>query len=120
MLVLSLPGAAVSAVNKLAGVDAGVLLSFLPFLLANLLPYLLPIGFLLALVATYGRLAADNEWTAIAMAGIHPVRMVIPAFAVASVLAGTSHWLTTEISPDLSFLKREYAATIVVDSFRNM
>src|SRR6185295_19378149 len=99
MLVLSLPGAAVSAVNKLADEDGGVLLSFLPFLLANLLPYLLPLGFLLALVVTYGRLAADNEWTAMRMAGVHPIHLVLPALPLCLVLGGLSLWFCAEGQP---------------------
>ncbi len=99
MLVLSLPGAAVSAVNKLQGVDAAVVLSFLPFLLANLLPYLLPLGYLLAVVVTYGRLAQDNEWTAIRMAGIHPLRLIFPALPLALVLGLGSLWFCAEGQP---------------------
>jgi len=120
LFFIAIPGVVVGAVHKLGVVNMAALLGFLPLVLVDLVPYLLPIGFLLALVSTYGRLAADNEWTAISMAGIHPVRMMLPALVIALVLGGMSHWLTTEISPSLSFLKREYAARHVVESFRNM
>jgi len=120
MLVLSLPGAAVSAVNRLAGVDASVLLTFLPFLLANLLPYLLPLGFLLALVVTYGRLAAENEWTAIRMAGIHPVHMLLPALPLCLVLGGLSFWYCAEGGPRVRQLQEQTAISALRRTITNL
>ena len=120
LFFIAIPPVVVGAVQKLGGGHMLALLGFMPLVLVDLVPYLLPIGFLLALVATYGRLAADNEWTAISMAGIHPLRMMIPALAIACVLGGVSHWLTTEISPGLSFAKREYARSVIVASLSDM
>ncbi len=120
LFFIAIPGIVVSAVHTLGGVNMSALLGFLPIVLVDLVPYLMPIGFLLALVSTYARLAGDNEWTAISMAGVHPVRMVWPAVVVALVLGGFSHWLSTEISPGLTFVKREYARSILVNSFRNV
>jgi lipopolysaccharide export LptBFGC system permease protein LptF len=120
MLVLSLPGAAVSAVNKLAGVDATVLLSFLPFLLANLLPYLLPLGFLLALVVTYGRLSADNEWTAIRMAGIHPLNILLPALPLCLGLVGLSFWFCAEGQPLVRQLQDRTAISALRRTITNL
>ena len=120
LFFIAIPGIVVSAVHTLGGVNMAALLGFLPIVLVDLVPYLLPIGFLLALVSTYGRLAGDNEWTAISMAGVHPVRMVWPAVVVALLLGGFSHWLSTEISPGLSFVKREYSRSILINSFRNV
>lgn len=120
MLVLSLPGAAVSAVNRLAGVDASVLLSFLPFLLANLLPYLLPLGFLLALVVTYGRLAAENEWTAIRMAGVHPIHLLLPALPLCLVLGGLSLWFCAEGQPLVRVLQEQTAISALRHTITNL
>jgi lipopolysaccharide export system permease protein len=120
MLVLSLPGAAVSAVNRLPGVDSTILLSFLPFLLANLLPYLLPLGFLLALVVAYGRLAADNEWTAIRMAGIHPVRLVLPALPLCLGLCALSLWFCAEGQPIVRQLQDQTAIAAVRRTVTNL
>ncbi len=120
LFLIAIPGIVVSAVHRLGGVNISDLMGFLPIVLTGLVPYLLPIGFLLALVATYGRLAADNEWTAINMAGIHPLRMVWPAVVVALVLGGASHWLSTEVSPSISLKEREYARDILLNSFRDM
>ncbi|MBK7644994.1 MAG: LptF/LptG family permease [Planctomycetes bacterium] len=120
MLVLSLPGAAVSAVNRLAGVDASVLLSFLPYLLANLLPYLLPLGFLLALVVCYGRLAADNEWTAMRMAGVHPLRLVLPALPLCIGLGVLSLWFCAEGQPEVRTLQEKTAISALRRTITNL
>jgi lipopolysaccharide export system permease protein len=80
--------------------------SYLPLVVAELVPYLLPMAFLLGVVATYGRLAADRELIAIKMAGIHPVRLALPGFLIALPLAlGTDH-LLGQISPELKYQQR--------------
>lgn len=120
LFFIALPGVVVSAVNQLGGVGMTSILEFLPLVLVDLVPYLLPIGFLLAVVATYGRLAADNEWTAIAMAGVHPLRMLVPALVLATGLGGLTHWLSAEISPSLSFREREFVRNTVIAGFHHL
>jgi len=120
MLVLALPGVAVSATHRLAGVDAMSVLFFLPLLLAGLVPYILPIGFLLAVVVTYGRLAADREWTAIRMAGIHPIVAVRPALLVAVVLSAGTWRLVGEELPDLRRRERTYIGTVLRETITNL
>ena len=78
ILFVALPGLAVSTVHRLPGADAVILLRYVPLALQTLAPYVLPICFLLAVVATYGRLAADREWTAIQMAGVRPLGLLMP------------------------------------------
>ena len=68
ILFIAVPAMAVSAVHKLSGVGTLAVVSYLPLLLAGFIPYATPVALLLALVSTYGRLAADKEWTAIQMA----------------------------------------------------
>jgi len=67
--------------------------------LQNLAPYVLPIGFLLAVVTTYGRLAADREWVAIQMAGFRPLVMLTPAFGLALVLGLVTFWMVSTQLP---------------------
>ncbi len=110
MFVLCLPGIAVSAVHRLSGVPMSAILAIVPILFANLVPYMLPLGYLLAVVVTYGRLAADNEWTAILMAGVHPVRMILPAVPLAVILGAGSFYLVSEVLPDLR--RKEKSATL--------
>jgi lipopolysaccharide export LptBFGC system permease protein LptF len=69
IVVVAVPGVAVSAVSRLPGVDTWAILQFMPLLLAEFIPYVVPVCFLLAVVFTYGRMEADGEWTAIQMSG---------------------------------------------------
>ena len=108
MFVLALPAIAVAAVSKLAGVDTLAILAFMPLLMAGLVPYVIPLGFLLAVVVTYGRLAADNEWTAAIMSGRNPLSMLLPALGLALALAGSTLWLVSEELPDIRHRQREY------------
>lgn len=120
MSFIALPGILVTAVYRLSGVGMGAVLGFVPLLLLDLVPYLIPIGFLLALVATYGRLAADNEWTAMSMAGLHPLRLARPAVLVALVLGGSLYWLASEVSPKTNFAKRNYTRNSAMRLLRTL
>ena len=120
MAFVAVPGILVQAFHKLSGVGMGAILGFLPLVLVDLVPYLLPIGFLLSLVATYGRMAADNEWTAILMAGIHPLRMFVPAGVLALALSGLLYFLATEVSPQTKFRQRDYTKNSVVQLIRSL
>lgn len=103
-----LPALTVAAVHKLQGVGVEALVRFLPLLAIEQVPYLLPMGFLLAVVATFGRLAADNEWTAIHMAGVHPLRTLLPVAAVGAVLAVGTGWLMTSVRPEWKHRQRSF------------
>ena len=103
LAVIVLPTIAIQAVNKLGAITLGTVATYLPLVVAELVPYLLPMAFLLAVVATYGRLAADRELIAIKMAGIHPARLALPGLLVALALAlGTDH-LLSDVSPGLKY-----------------
>lgn len=104
--VIVLPTIAIQAVNKLGAISVGTVARYLPLVVAELVPYLLPMAFLLGVVATYGRLAAERELIAIQMAGIHPGRLALPGLLVALPLAlATDHLLTT-LSPELKYQAR--------------
>jgi lipopolysaccharide export system permease protein len=120
MLFVALPGIAVAAVHKLSGVDLMVVLRFLPLLAAGLVPYVMPIGFLLAVVVTYGRLAADREWTAMIMAGRNPLRMLLPAFLFGVVLAAGTYGMVGNLLPYLKYRTKEYRVEALSDAMRNL
>ena len=48
MVVIAVPGLAVSAIQRLGGAFMGPILGFLPLEFVPLVPYILPIGFLLS------------------------------------------------------------------------
>ena len=99
MVVLALPGVAVSAVHKLKGFPILEVIKWLPLALAELGPYLVPLAFLFAVVSAYARLAADNEWTAIRMSGRGPMSVVWPSLAFAFVLQLCTLQLLSEFLP---------------------
>ncbi|HRV80143.1 MAG TPA: LptF/LptG family permease [Planctomycetota bacterium] len=120
MSLLCLPGVAVSSVSRLAGVDIFAVLKIVPFILASLLPFILPLSYLLSVVATYGRLAADNEWIAIKMSGMHPMRMLLPSLPLALLLGGGSMWFMAEGLPNLRRLQDSVMFHAVRDAITNL
>lgn len=120
MIVLSLPAIAVSAIHKLQGVQMSAILLYLPLLLSGLLPYLLPLSFLLGVVSTFGRLAQDNEWTAIRMTGRHPIKILVPGFLVALVLSGTTFWMLSEVLPEIRTKQRRYMVGALSEAVREL
>lgn len=110
LLFIALPGIAVSTVHKMPSVDATILLKFLPLVLQSLAPYVLPLCFMLSVVAVFGRLAADKEWIAIHMAGIHPLKTLFAPFLVATGLGVLTFWMA---SNELPQLKRRQKDVIV-------
>jgi lipopolysaccharide export system permease protein len=101
VLVLALPATAAVAVKSLPGVEIQLVMMYVPLVLAGLLPYVLPLAFLLTVVSTYGRLATDNEWTAIRMSGRNPLAMFVPGIGVAIVLGLFTLWMASEKLPDI-------------------
>ena len=120
LLVVALPGIAVTTIHKVPHADFMVLLKLLPLTLQTLVPYVLPMCFLLACVATYGRLAADREWTAIQMSGTRPLRMILPAAALASILALVTFWMVSTQLPQMKERLRDLRVQAVASSIGNL
>lgn len=106
LAVIVLPTIAIQAVSRLGAPSMGTVATYLPLVVSELVPYLLPMAFLLAVVATYGRLAAERELIAIKMAGIHPAKLALPGLLVALPLVFGTDRLLAEYSPDLKFRQR--------------
>lgn len=119
ILFVLMPAILVNAVHKVGSAGLVALRGYLPLVLADLVPYLLPLGFLLAVVTTFGRLAADREWTAVRMAGINPVKLLVPCAVVAIVLAVATDWLTSTVAPQWAFQQRVYRRTVFANAFKN-
>jgi lipopolysaccharide export LptBFGC system permease protein LptF len=120
MVMIAIPGLAISAIQRLGGAFIGPMMGFLPLLFVGLVPYLIPLGFLLSVVATYGRLAAENEWTAMAAAGFSPLRLLLPGFAIAAVLGLLSCWLARDVEPRIAERKRDYSRGALVQSLQTL
>ena len=120
MLFIALPGIAVAAVHRLAGVETAAIAMFVPKLLLSLVPYILPLGYLLATVATFGRLAADNEWTAIRMAGFQPLWLVLPPMLLAILCSVGTTWLMTTKLPEDQKKEKQYQITALQRTITNL
>ena len=120
MLFIALPGIAAAAVHKLENADILLVFHYLPIVLQSLTPYVIPIGFLLAVVATFGRLAAENEWTAIHMAGIRPVTRRWPAAALALALGVGMYWMMCYELPTLKRREKEFLVSALRSSLLHL
>lgn len=120
MIFIALPGIAVGAVHKLGSVGMMAVLRFLPLVVAGFVPYVVPVALLLALVSTYGRLAAQNEWTAIRMAGVNPYRLLLPAFALATLVGLGIYGLNTEVLPRIRVRQKTVRIEELRSVFKNL
>ncbi|QDV06225.1 putative permease YjgP/YjgQ family protein [Planctomycetes bacterium Poly30] len=120
LLFIALPGIAVNTVHKLPNVDAGILLRFLPLILQSLAPYVLPLCFMLSTVAVFGRLAADNEWVAIHMAGIHPLKTLFMPFVLATALGGATYWMVSNELPQLKKRQTQFMVEATASVIKNL
>ena len=115
-----LPTILIQAVHKLGGVSMYSVFQYLPLVVVELVPYLLPMAFLLSVVSTFGRLAADRELTAIRMAGIHPASLCVSSLILAAGLAFLTHHLMSEVAPAYKYRARNFLRTAKTEAFKNM
>lgn len=115
-----LPTLTVKAVHEVGGVGLQAIFRFMPLVLIELVPYVLPMAFLLACVATFGRLAADNELTAIRMAGMNPGRLLWPGLVLAIPLAFLTDYLLASVAPTWKFEARSFQRRAEVEEFQQL
>jgi lipopolysaccharide export system permease protein len=118
--LLVVPSVAIQAIHKLGGVSLLAILDYLPLVLVELVPYVLPMAFLLGVVATFGRLTADKELIASAMAGIHPARLLIPGLLIAVPLVGVTSWMLASVSPEWKYVQRDFMRKAKAEAFRSL
>jgi lipopolysaccharide export LptBFGC system permease protein LptF len=120
LLFVALPGIVVSAVHKLPNVEPALLLRFLPLVLKGLAPYVLPLCFMLAVVAVYGRLAADREWIAMQMSGLWPMRFFLAPLVLATGLASLTFWMISEELPKLKETQKRFLVDAAASVIANL
>ncbi|MCH2202005.1 MAG: LptF/LptG family permease [Fuerstiella sp.] len=81
------------------GLAPRFLLQIMPFVVPSLLPFTIPATLLLAVTVVYGRMAGELEVTAAKSAGVHPVRLLTPAFLLGGILTVASFALTDRAIP---------------------
>jgi lipopolysaccharide export system permease protein len=71
----------------------------LPYVAPSLLPFTIPATFLLTVCVVYGRMAGDQEITALKSAGINVLEVLLPAFILGAVLSVGTLLLTDLFVP---------------------
>lgn len=69
------------------------------------IPHLLNISLLIATVFTFSRAAADNEITALRMAGLSPLRLMGSVLFVGALVSGANSFLVHNLIPTVHFNK---------------
>ncbi len=62
-------------------------------------PVVLPSAFLTAVIVAFGRLSADNEITAMRVAGVHLLRIILPVCVLALLLSGVAGYFQFQAVP---------------------
>jgi lipopolysaccharide export LptBFGC system permease protein LptF len=120
MVFIAMPGIAVKAVHMLGGAGTLSVLKFVPMMVVVFVPYVLPVALLLALVSTYGRLAAQNEWTAIRMAGVNPYRLLLPAVFLAAGAGAGVYTLNAELMPRIKVWEKTAQLQVLKGALKNL
>jgi lipopolysaccharide export system permease protein len=81
------------------GLAPSQVLMVIPLLVPNTLPYTIPATTLFATCVVYGRLAHDNEVTAIKSAGVHLGRLIAPSVLLGLLTAGGTMALYYDFIP---------------------
>ena len=102
---LLLLGFSVQLLHK--GLDVPSLFSILPYMALYTFPHALPSSLLTATVMTYGRLSADNEITAIRIAGVHLHNIVTPIVVTGVIFSILTLYLNAEVLPRSYFKVRQ-------------
>ncbi len=76
-----------------AGLGLKAFLQMLPYASVFSLQFAVPSSLLFAVCSVYGRLAADNELTAVKSAGVHPFRVIIPVYILGLIVSPIVVWI---------------------------
>lgn len=95
------------------GLDTGIILEFMLYLTATLVPLALPLAILLSSLMTFGNLGESFELVAIKSSGISLLRFMRPLFFVAFFLAGVAFVFANYVIPVANLKQRTLLADIV-------
>ncbi len=80
--------------------DASVLLAVMGYRIPEFLVLIVPLGFFLGILLTYGRLYIENEMTVMTACGMSQGRLVSYTLAIAVIIAALAGWLSLYVTPD--------------------
>lgn len=81
------------------GLGPGQIVQILPWVVPSLMPYTIPATLLLTVCVVYGRMAGDQEVTALKSAGVNVMVVLWPALILASLLSLATFLLTDYFIP---------------------
>ncbi len=94
------------------GLPPAVVMEFFSLNLAWIVATVAPMAVLTATLMAFGRLAADNEITAMQAGGVSLLRQAMPVFIAASALAAGLIWFNNNVLPDFNYRARVLAMDI--------
>ncbi len=92
-------GMVIQSVARYQDLPMSTILTVIPYFLPRALTFTLPLTMLIATVQTFGRMAADNEITAIRVGGIHLGHLISPVILLGLLLAFLSFHVNSELVP---------------------
>jgi lipopolysaccharide export system permease protein len=95
------------------GLNTGIILEFLVYNAATLVPLALPLAVLLSSIMTFGNLAESYELVAIKAAGISLLRFMAPLFVVVLMICGVAFLFGNYIIPVAQLKSRTLLGDIV-------
>lgn len=81
------------------GLEWYVIVEFMMYSAANLIPLALPLAILLASIMTFGNMGEKYELISMKAAGVSLLRIIRPLFFLATLLSGFALWFSLEVVP---------------------
>ncbi|MCI0697034.1 LptF/LptG family permease [candidate division KSB1 bacterium] len=94
------------------GLPPAVVMEFFGLNLAWIVATVAPMAVLTATLMAFGRLAADNEITAMQAGGVSLLRQAMPVFIAAAALTAGLIWFNNNVLPDFNYRARVLAMDI--------
>jgi lipopolysaccharide export system permease protein len=88
-------------VNQRVGLDVAGF--FVLLLMPNVLSFSLPMAMLATCLLVFGRLSADNEFTAMRASGVGPGQVVAPVIVLGALMAGFCFYINASLAPQCRF-----------------
>ncbi|MFN0206458.1 MAG: LptF/LptG family permease [Planctomycetota bacterium] len=95
-------------------------LTFAPMALLSRSELLTPFAFLVAVLFTYGRISAENEYLATQACGIHPFRILAPVLLTGLLLSALQSYLLAFVVPNLWIARDRIFDDLASQSIMNL
>lgn len=97
------------------GVELRHVVKILPFVLPHMLSYIISVSIISACSIAFGRLATDNELSAISWCGIHLRIIVLPIVILSLGLSGLCLWINHAVVPQSSYRQARFLKEALQD-----